>query len=182
MAVIGEFKQSWRVAGLALLILAFFGPWTYDVIHVPAEYTCSLPNIRLEGDFCGLPLSGMRVISFLVEGFIGISMGLLNGTEVFADRAREYLFIIISLLTLLPFLDTAVVIWKKDSRLVQIFHLTTWGLAGILGLYWSLIVIADPHPHKWRLWGVWAYVGLVISILLLEALALAVEKAPGQQM
>ena len=174
-------KQIWRIASLALLILALIGPWTYDVIYVPAEYTCQPPNIRLEGDFCGLPMSGMRVIFFLLEAFISISIGFMNGTAVFADRAREYLFTIFFLLPVLPFISTLVMFWKKESRRLQAIHLITWGLAAIMGLVWSLFVFSDPHPQKWRLWGVWFYLILTISMLTLETFALATKKGTVQR-
>ena len=125
--LINKNKQSWRKASLLLLILALIGPWTYDIIYVPAEYTCTPPNIRLEGDYCGLPMSGIRILFFLLEAFISISIGFMAGTAVFADRVREYLFIIFFLLPLLPFFGTAVMLWKNDSRRLQAIHLIAWG-------------------------------------------------------
>lgn len=55
---INENKTIWRMIILFLLLIAFIGPWTYEQIHVPAQYECTPPNFRLEGDFCGTPLSG----------------------------------------------------------------------------------------------------------------------------
>lgn len=40
-----------RVVILLSLLVAIMGPWTFDRIHVPAQYTCSTPFVRLEGDF-----------------------------------------------------------------------------------------------------------------------------------
>lgn len=176
MARILERKQTLRVASLALLILALIGSWTYDVIYVPAEYACSPPTIRLEGDYCGMLLSGIRVIFFLLEAFVSISVGFLTGTAVFADRAREYLFTLFFLLPLLPFFSTALVIFKSNSHRRQIFHLLSWGLALIIGSYWSLITIATPHPEKWRLWGIWSYMVLTIGVLILEIYAFTAKK------
>jgi hypothetical protein len=31
-------KRIWRVIALAMLVLAFLGPWAFDRILVPAEY------------------------------------------------------------------------------------------------------------------------------------------------
>jgi hypothetical protein len=169
-------KQNWRIASLVLLILVLFGPWTYDVIYVPVKYPCNPPSIRLESDYCGMPLSGLRVIFYLLEAFISISIGFVTGTILFADRAREYLFILFVLLPLLPFFGTALVILKINSRRRQIFHLLTWSLAFILGSYWSLITIVNPHPQKWRLWGLWSYMGLTIGVLLLEIFFVATKK------
>ena len=176
MARILERKQTFRVASLALIVLALFSPWTYEVIHVSAKYPCSPPNIRLEGDYCGMLLSGIRVIFFLLEAFVSISVGFLTGTAVFVDRAREYLFILFLLLPLLPFFSTALVIFKSNSRRRQIFHLLTWGLALIICSYWSLITIANPHPEKWRLWGIWSYMMLAVGVLILEIYAFTAKK------
>ena len=161
-------KQIWRIASLGLLVLALVGPWTYDVIYVPAKYPCKPPDIRLEGDYCGVPLSGIQVISFLLEAFVSISVGFVTGTAVFADRAREYLLTLLFLFPLLPFFSTALVIFKSNSRRQQIFHLLTWSLAFILCSYWFLITIVNPHPQKWRLWGLWTYLVSAISVLILE--------------
>jgi len=176
MVRILERKQTLRVASLALLILALIGSWTYDVIYVPAEYACSPPTIRLEGDYCGMLLSGIRVIFFLLEAFVSISVGFLTGTAVFADRAREYLFTLFFLFPLLPFFSTALVIFKSNSHRRQIFNLLSWGLALIIGSYWSLITIATPHPEKWRLWGIWSYMVLTIGVLILEIYAFTAKK------
>ena len=169
-------KQIWYIASLGLLVLALVGPWTFEVIYVPAEYTCNPPDIRLEGDYCGVSLSGIQVISFLLDAFVSISVGFLTGTAVFADRAREYLFTLFFLLPLLPFFSTALVIFKSNSHRRQIFHLLSWGLALIIGSYWSLITIATPHPEKWRLWGIWSYMVLTIGVLILEIYAFTAKK------
>jgi hypothetical protein len=50
-------KQYTRITFMALLLVALSGTWAYDLIHVPAQYDCSLPNVRLRGDFCGIPFS-----------------------------------------------------------------------------------------------------------------------------
>jgi hypothetical protein len=59
MSWINEHKSVGRVAVLMLLLVAMMGPWTFDLINVPAEYPCSAPNIRLDDDFCGTPLPGI---------------------------------------------------------------------------------------------------------------------------
>ena len=180
MKAIQEHKQSWRVAGLALLILALIGPWVYEVIFVPAEYSCSPPNIRLEGDYCGAPMPGAWIIFGFAQGFLSLNIDLLIGTEVFAERTREYFFMLLSSLSVLPFISTLLVLWKRDTRKLRKFHLVAWGLAVVLGLFWSLSMLFASHPHIGRLWGLWAYLGLAIGMLVLEAFALVAEKGIGQ--
>lgn len=160
------------MASLAMLFLAIAGPWTYDVINVPAKYMCTPPNVRLEGDFCGLPISGIRMLSLLLESFSSFAMGLIFGTAVFALQAREYFLVLLFLLPYIPLLSTILSIWKKDSRRVQLVHLVVWGLAGFVVSLWSIMIIATPHPQKWRLWGCWCYLALAFAVLLIEALSL----------
>jgi hypothetical protein len=173
MASIGEFKQTWRVASLALLILALTGPWTYDIIHVPAEYACSPPFIRLEGDFCGTPLQGISIIFWLIQGLMGMFVGLVTGAGAFADSAREFFFILFSTFLLLPLLSTPLVIWRKDSRRLNTFQVVAWGLAAIPALF--LIISSMTSSLHPPLWGAWIYLGLTSSILILELLALVAE-------
>jgi hypothetical protein len=56
---LNEGKRIWRVITLAVLLLAILGPWAFDRTNVPAEFPCTGPHIRLEGDFCGIPMSGL---------------------------------------------------------------------------------------------------------------------------
>ena len=53
-----EHKNVWRVTVLALLRVAMLGPWWFSRIVVPSQYPCSNPLIRLEGDYCGMPMPG----------------------------------------------------------------------------------------------------------------------------
>ena len=71
---INEHKRIWRTAVLVLLIIAMTGPWSFDLINVPAEYPCSLPNYRLEGDFCGIPFSGIWIFPVLFPLFTTLSL------------------------------------------------------------------------------------------------------------
>ena len=173
-----ERKQVWRIASLVLLILAMLGPWVYDRINVPAEYPCLFPNVRLEGDFCGVPLSGIRIQVMMLEAFNQISMQYMAGVAIFPARAREFLFSITFILLLLPLLSTALVLLRPNSRSLQVFHLGIWGLATILGLFWSVMVLSNTHMHKWSLWGVWIYLVLAVSMLVLEGFALTAKKEP----
>jgi hypothetical protein len=179
MASIIEFKQSWRVAGMAILIFALIGPWTYEVINVPAEYSCSAPYVRLEGDFCGEPMPGYWIVLWLAQGLMYNFAGLLTGTVGFAGRGREFLFMLLSIFPLLPLLSTPLVLWRKDSPGSNRFQLVAWGLATILGVFWIVSAINLP-PHR-ILWGIWIYIVLTLSVLVLELLALVVERKARQR-
>ncbi|HMS01246.1 MAG TPA: hypothetical protein PKE62_18530 [Anaerolineales bacterium] len=126
-----------RAGVLLLLILALLGPWMFDQINVPAEYDCSAPFIRLNGDFCGLPISGLR-------------------------------FFWLSILPLIPFFTTLFLLWKKNARRFRTVHLVAWVLALILALAAFIAQINDPII---RLWGLWFYILLAVSAILIEYFA-----------
>jgi hypothetical protein len=170
VASISEFKERWRVAGIVLLIFALIGPWTYEVVNVPAEYSCNAPYVRLEGDFCGEAVSGFWLIFWLAQGLIDNLAGLLTGTVSFAGRGREFLFMFLPVFLLLPLLSTLLVIWRQDSRGLNAFQLAAWGLAAIPTLLW--LIISLDSALRSLLWGAWIYIGLVSVMLLLESLAL----------
>lgn len=178
MATIGKFKQTWRIASMPLLILALIGPWTYEIINVPAEYDCNAPYVRLEGDYCGEPMAGAFIIFWLIQGVIGMIAAIIAGTTEFSGRAREFLFMLLSSVPLLPLLSTPLVIWKKDSRGSNIFQLAAWGFATILGLFWVVFSI-NTSPHR-LLWGAGIFAVLTSSVLVLELFALAVDRKVKQ--
>ena len=72
-------KRIWRTAILIMLLVALIGPWTFERINVPAKYPCTSPFIRLEGDFCGEPMSGIWILSLMIFGMVSSSMGLASG-------------------------------------------------------------------------------------------------------
>jgi hypothetical protein len=80
---LNERRRIWRVIALAALLLAILGPWAFDRTNVPAEYPCTRPHIRLEGDFCGLPLSGLwgtlLFIEVVASALIGEALMLTAG-------------------------------------------------------------------------------------------------------
>lgn len=88
---------------------------------------------------------------------------------------------LISIFPLLPLISTPTAIWKENSHRLQVFNLVVWGLAIIPGLFWLLSIIFEPPPHKWRLWGGWLYMGLAVSVLTLEAIALSSKKVSGNE-
>jgi len=186
MSWINEHKRVWRVAILVLLLVAMMGSWAFDLINVPAEYPCSAPNVRLEGDFCGVPMSGIQVFSWMIGGVIGMVVELFIGTPGFADRGGpslgEFLIILVTLmallLLLLPFFNTLLSLVRRDRRHRQKFNVATWGLAAGIGL---LICMSRYPKFIWAVWGIWLYVGLATGALILEALTLAAEKRSGQE-
>jgi len=164
---IKDHHRTWRISILALLLVAFLGPWTLERLYIPSEYECSAPYIRLEGDFCGSPQPGISLFFWLSSG---LTTGLITGEFVNSERIREFLFIsLFLLLPVLPILSTLLLIPGRDHRRRQIFTIIAWVLAIGFGIFWGLI----NHPKLyWIVWGIWLYIVLAISALILEILVI----------
>ena len=169
MAWIKEYKRSWRWVILILLVLAFLGPWGFDLINVPAEYACDPPNIRLEGDFCGLPISFIQTFFWMIGGFFNMIIGLIRGEIAFIQTDFNFwislLYSLVLILLILPIINTLFLLLRGDRPRLQKYHLVICGLN--LGLV-LLLGISNYPKFFYVLWGVWLYIGLMISILILE--------------
>ena len=157
--------RVWRISILALLFVAFLGPWTFDLIYVPSEYTCSAPFIRLSDDFCGTPLSGIRFFGWMAGGFIYSCTGLVTGKLGFSEWLRESLFSLLICLPLLPVFSTLLRILRGDRKSRQLFTIIAWILAIGFGLFWGF----HNYPKSfWAVWGIWLYIGLALGALIVE--------------
>ena len=154
-----------RAGVLILFVIALLGPWTFDQINVPAEYDCSAPFIRLNGDFCGMPMSGLQFLWLWVGGFFYMLFELIRGR--FTGQGSEFFFGL-SILPLIPFFTTLLLLWKKDARQFRIVHFFEWVLALILALVIFIPQINDPIA---RLWGLWLYILLAVGAIVIEYLA-----------
>lgn len=171
MTWINEHKRTWRLVVLGLLLVALAGPWAFEKISVPAEYPCSPPNVRLQGDFCGLLFSGIKVFAWTVSGFFSMIARLFTGAVDQADLFRGALVFSFLLVLLLPFFTTLFLTLRRNGFLM--LHSIVWGLAIGASLFLGLSFLASPHP---ALWGLWLYVGLAVGALLLELLAFLADR------
>ena len=166
---------------LMLLLVAMMGPWTYTADGVGPVEWCRDPNILLENGRCVRLVSGATVLTFMAGAFLSLSVGLVTGATVLADRAREVLgvslFTMLLFLLVLPFFTTLLLVLGRDSRRLRVFHLMAWGLATGLSL---LAPVFESALRSGRFWGIWLYIGLAASTLILEVLALAAGKRPSQ--
>jgi hypothetical protein len=155
-----EYKKILRLAALTLLVIAMLGPWMFDVINVPAEYTCSLPNVRLYGDFCGLPLSGFEFFKLFIGGFFYMLF-----TFAFVNYPRE-LLIGLYILPLIPFVTSLILLWKEETGRLRTINLIAWILALIPTL---TLFVFEINRQAIRLWGLWLYLLSALSAIILEA-------------
>ena len=177
MLWIRDSRNGIRVIALVLFIVAMLGPWMYDLIHVPAEYACSAPNVRLEGDFCGLPMSGMKTLPWFVLGFFGMITRLFTAyTDGYSPGLLEYVRALFFVIPILPLIGSLLVVVKQKSQALQRINRIFWILACVSTLPW---LYSDPGAQAGRLWGLWAYIGLTFVMTLVEVLVLK-EKSPRQ--
>lgn len=172
-----EHKGVWRVAILVVALVAIMGPWNFELISVPSEYSCSAPFIRLDDDFCGTPASGMGILLGLVRQFIYASAEMVTGAMGLVEWARWAVFSLFLFPLVLPLFSTLLLILRGDRRGRQAFNVAAWGLASgvilLIGTYWYSRLF-------WAAWGFWLYIGLTASALILEVLTLTVGRRLSQ--
>jgi hypothetical protein len=173
-----EHKTIWRIAVAAAALATLLGPWFFDSLFVPPEYTCTPPAVRLDDRFCGLPVPGVRFIGWTADLFGYASDLLAAGTVTFGEWARELFLGLLLLLPLLPPISTALLVLRGDGRGRQVFNAVAWVLAGGL----ALLIGLSSHPEKfWVLWGVWLYIALAVAALALEALTASAPRRRRQE-
>ncbi len=174
MSWINKHKKVLRVILLLLLGAAILGPWIFDIISVPSEYACQAPNIRVNERFCGVPLSGIRFLAWMVPGFIYAGKALLTGAVPFSDWGREFIFSLLLFLILLPFFSSVLLILRGERRRLQFFNMLALSLA--LGVC-LLFGLTNSPKLSLALWGLWLYIAVAAAALLLEILGLAAGRS-----
>jgi hypothetical protein len=178
MAWITDSVRNWRTVALVLLLVALvIGPWVYDLINVPAEYPCEAPFVRLEGDYCGVPLKGTWMVFALGSQFILTITDLITGRLALAESGRQLSISLAGFLSLLPVVSTLLMIFRGDRHWLQIFHIVALCLAGGLMLW---VYSAALELRTIRLWGPWLYTGVVLSELILEVMVFTLRRVPDR--
>lgn len=164
-SVIVQRKVVRRVA-VTIALLALVGPWAYDRINVPAEFACQAPSVRLGGDYCGLPLSGVWLLTGLGQELASFAQRVAVGERRFDDLGRALIYLWALMMLLLPILG---LIWRPQSRHVgwRWVHVAMTGLAVATTIFY-LSNTATMAPLK--LWGVWLYAGAVFLLVLDNAM------------
>ena len=129
MSWITKHPRIWRTAGLVLMLVAISGPWGFDRIHVPAQYPCSAPNVRLAGDFCGSPLPMTWSLQAAFGDLRDLLRSLIDYPLAFVTMFLPLLPVVSSLLLLLP----------RKQRLRLWFHLAALSLGLLVTLSRAVI-------------------------------------------
>jgi len=167
MSWLNENKRTWRLFALGLLVVALAGPWGFERLHVPAEYACQPPSVRLEGDFCGYPLSGFWNLGAITGEFTYRLAGRLTGEVAGADLLPVGGIMLGAMIIILPILSTCLLILAGERRSMQIFNLAAWGLAFVISV--TIGVSAPANAYR-ALWGLCLYGGLAAIMLVMEGL------------
>jgi hypothetical protein len=179
MSFLTENVVIWRLFALAVLIVSMVGPWTFDLLNVPAEYPCEPPVVRLYGDFCGYPLSGFETVKWAAGGFFDIFAELLKSN--FAARFTEIIFLIGVLAVVLPFFSNLLLIMNRGSRRLQRISIIVWGIACLPTLTMFIFQSNRGQFAQFSrlLWGLWLYILIAMGTMIVEVLVLREENKPS---
>jgi hypothetical protein len=181
MTWIEKHKRIWRISILVLMVVSLLGPWAFDLINVPAKYTCTPPNIRLWGDFCGLPLPGVQVLAWITSGVLNMVAGIFTGDLSLSHRGFEFLlsllYSLLTLLLILPIFNTLRFLLRGERKCQQVCHILVSGLNLGVGL---LLGLSNYPQLFYALWGLWLYILMTVSTLILEILTLTAGRRLGQ--
>jgi hypothetical protein len=162
-------RQIWRFIFLVLVLVAIAGPWAFDRINVPAQFPCSPPFIRLEGDFCGTPMRGITLLYWMLLEVVGVIWNFLTGELPLARLASRMLRLSFLFLLLLPLFTTLLLLKHQASRGLQRFHIITLLFVTGMGLWVVNVPASGFHP---ALWGMWVYFTLGFLMLIVELFSL----------
>jgi hypothetical protein len=167
-----------RIGLLALLFVALLGPWFFDAIYMPAQYTCAEPLVRLDEHLCGKPLSGLRILFWVTSGFLSVTGAVVQGTADGFEWIRELLFCVLLLMPVAPFATATLLFLRGQSRRLQVANLIAWALTGGAGLLTVLSYLPGLPPLSAQ-WGVWLTIGLALGALAAEALMITTGGNPS---
>ena len=97
--------------------------------------------------------------------------GLITPKTALANRGFEFLISLLNglliFLLILPIINTIRLFRRGVHPRRQMFTIISWVLAIGVGLFWGL----SNYPNLyWAAWGIWLYIGLAVSALILEIL------------
>ena len=154
-----------RGAFIAVFLASMAGPWFYDEIMVPAQFACSAPFIRLEGDFCGLPVSGFHLNIFPLGALLQIVLSGSGGSALSAIAFRDLAVMAAFIALILPAITTILRSLRGSSQMARLLTIASWSIAAPIALF---IALSSPRGLRLSLWGVWLFIGLAIVAIIFE--------------
>jgi hypothetical protein len=167
-----RFSKPAIIRSLAFItfLTAMAGPWMFDRVNVPAQYAC---EYRLEGDFCGIPISGFQAMSLFGLGFINMVVQAFMTNNAYHHRIAEFLVSFLFLFPVFPFIGNLLLIFRLGSQKLQII---LWILACVLLLP---VFFFQRGVQAGALWGGWLYIMLAIGMSAAEFLLLRKRSTAG---
>jgi hypothetical protein len=171
MSFVHEKEGFWRKMVLALFALAMLGPWSFDLLHVPAQYPCGGVTVRLAGDFCGFPVTGFQGLIMVSFALLRILRGLVGGNVVLLP---EFYSLIVLGLLFLPCIGTVLLILKERPLGFRTMNLIFWVLGALAAGLLLAMQTSRPQvaPVIYLVWGAWLYILVAVGAVALEWLGL----------
>jgi len=162
MSWIYDNKRIVRMAFLATLVIAIFGPWFFDRVPTPSSRPCSPPSVRVDDTSCGWPTS----ISLFYSELDNTLTGLISGA-VSLNSLQQWLILLALVLLLFPFISTVILMSRGDHRYWLTLHRVGLGITASISMWiaWTI-----DSRASWVLWGLWLYLYLTTGMLILEIL------------
>jgi hypothetical protein len=156
-----KYGQLWRVAALLLLLIAMFGPWTYERVDMPPSAPCTAPNVQAAGDpYCGIPLP----VFLELLGLFRLGAALWGGALSLNQWASLTL---LPFLLVLPIVMLSALMLRRRTVRRQTLFLIAWALAALAGA--GYFYRGDYRPYA-PPWGMLLYIAVALAALLLELL------------
>lgn len=150
---------------------ALVGPWIYERVNVPAQYACAAPNIRIEGDYCGVPLSALALLALALAVLPAIANQVVSGVPPALDPVpAASLFTITALILAAPIVSVLWAALDRGRRRWPIALIGLWGVVFAVTLTLGILPYARPI---WEAWGVWLSAGVAAIGIAVEGLLLA---------
>ena len=154
-------NQPIRIVVLIAMLIAISAPWIYDRVNVPAEYACT-NGVRLEGDFCGIPIPGLQVFGLYFLSIFGALARIPSGDLAWRELFGSVLIMAFFLPVMSSFL---ILVRKTDLERVQRFHLGSLGLGLAIGIW---ILVSFSSVLSLISWGLIVYLAILVAALGLE--------------
>lgn len=172
MSFILEKESLLRKLIMAGFLLAMLGPWSFDLVGVPAQFPCKGLPVRLVGEYCGHPVSGFRGIIMVASSLFRILSAVVNGT--IDTLLPELIALIILLFAFLPVISSIQLVRNNSSRWLQVVNLILWVLGALAASAMFAMQMTRPQvaPVVYLVWGVWLYILVAVSAIVLEVVVM----------
>jgi hypothetical protein len=171
MMWLDERKNIWRSLLLALLVVAFIGPWLSDQIYVPVEYPCGPDYVRISGEYCGSPAPGFINIFVAVGSiFMGVGILIVEGLPGF----QALLHGLFQMCIFVPIISSVFLLEKGNNFRLKVIQILTL-ILGFSSAYYYFVILKGAGLAP-ALWGINLFLLVMIGGVVMEGLLLVVMR------